>query len=244
MISCEGQHNGFTSLPLSPFSCSIEQKLQPFRRGSCWLAVMIAGGFGLRWRVVALSMSSRRRFSSSMLLVCFRFQCFHGQSGIACMRVVGMTAHNGKIPLDAKQLKHDLITRSLVWKSSNEVCSRDMWLPRVVLSTHGMLHMTAIYQTNYIVYATSIFMRTLQNKEAHSNRTFLSQCIYPKTKCPLPPSFPSNKQQKKSKKYDKPQLLQSKEGCCASSGSRTRANCLEGNYPTVGPRMLDGKFEI
>jgi hypothetical protein len=26
---------------------------------------------------------------------------------------------------------------------------------------------------------------------------------------------------------------------CASSGSRTRANCLEGNYPTVGPRMLD-----
>jgi hypothetical protein len=25
---------------------------------------------------------------------------------------------------------------------------------------------------------------------------------------------------------------------CASSGSRTRANCLEGNYPTVGPRML------
>jgi hypothetical protein len=28
----------------------------------------------------------------------------------------------------------------------------------------------------------------------------------------------------------------------ASSGSRTRANCLEGNYPTVGPRMLDERF--
>jgi hypothetical protein len=34
-------------------------------------------------------------------------------------------------------------------------------------------------------------------------------------------------------------LGQSNEGLNASSGSRTRANCLEGNYPTVGPRMLD-----
>ena len=34
------------------------------------------------------------------------------------------------------------------------------------------------------------------------------------------------------------------EGCYASSGSRTRANCLEGNYPTVGPRMLDEKIHV
>lgn len=29
---------------------------------------------------------------------------------------------------------------------------------------------------------------------------------------------------------------------CVMRTYRTRANCLEGNYPTVGPRMLDGKL--
>jgi hypothetical protein len=31
------------------------------------------------------------------------------------------------------------------------------------------------------------------------------------------------------------------DSVCALSGSRTRTNCLEGNYPTVGPTVLDDR---